>query len=134
MSQKNVLGGPLESCCSDPVTGFYRDGFCHVGMDDVGVHAVCIEATSDFLEFSKAVGNDLSTPNLAFSFPGLKTGDRWCLCASRWQEAFEAGAAPFVFLNATNELALVYADLMDLKRHALDGDVNELLDDLMSRV
>jgi len=134
MTQKNVLGTPLQACCMSPITGFYRDGFCHVGADDIGVHAVCIEATADFLEFSKAVGNDLSTPNPDHHFPGLNPGDRWCLCASRWQQAFEANAAPFVILESTSEHALVYADLMNLKRYALDVDVNELLDDLKRNV
>jgi len=130
MIEYNVLGGPLEPCCNNPITGFYRDGFCNIGPEDVGVHAVCIEATSDFLEFSKKMGNDLSTPNPEYHFPGLKPGDRWCLCASRWQEAFEADAAPLVMLKSTHEKALDYSDLMDLKRYALDVDFNELLDDL----
>jgi uncharacterized protein (DUF2237 family) len=130
MPQNNVLGTPLMPCCVNPMTGFYRDGYCHVGPDDRGVHAVCIEATSDFLEFSKSAGNDLSTPNPNYQFPGLNPGDKWCLCAARWKEAFEADAAPFVFLNSTSEKALEYVTLIDLKRHALDVDVNELLDDL----
>lgn len=132
--QKNVLGRPLQACCMNPLTGFYRDGFCHVGYEDVGVHAVCIEATSDFLEFSQSVGNDLSTPLPEYDFPGLKPGDRWCLCASRWQQAFEANAAPLVILESTSEHALEYASLVDLKRHALDVDVNELLDDLKKKI
>jgi len=125
--EKNILGTELQSCCMDPLTGFYRTGFCQVGPDDFGVHAVCIEATSDFLEFSKAAGNDLSTPNPEFGFPGLKPGDQWCLCAPRWQEAFEAGVAPPVMLNATHESARDYCDLENLKTHALDVDFNDLL-------
>ena len=93
---KNVLGTDLESCSTRPMTGFYRDGCCNTGADDTGLHTVCIEATDDFLRFSKLKGNDLSTPNLAFEFPGLKEGDRWCLCVLRWKEAFEAGMAPLV--------------------------------------
>lgn len=127
---KNVLGTALVSCCTNPITGFYRTGFCQVGREDIGVHAVCIEATEDFLAFSKAAGNDLSTPNPFFDFPGLKPGDKWCLCASRWQEAFEAKAAPFVYLEATHEKALEFCHLKDLKMHALDGDLNDLLDNL----
>ena len=126
----NVLGTPLQSCCVDPLTGFYRTGYCQVGPEDLGVHAVCIEATEDFLAFSKAAGNDLSTPNPQYGFPGLKPGDSWCLCAPRWQEALEKGIAPPVYLAATHESALAYSDLQDLKRHALDVDVNDLLNDL----
>jgi len=129
-SDRNVLGEPLQSCCADPLTGFYRTGYCQVGPDDIGVHAVCIEVTSDFLAFSKAAGNDLSTPNPQHGFPGLKPGDSWCLCAPRWQEALEEGIAPPVYLAATHESALDHSDLQDLKRHALDVDVNELLNDL----
>jgi uncharacterized protein (DUF2237 family) len=128
--QKNVLGEPLISCCMDPVTGFYRTGFCQVGFEDLGVHAVCIEATADFLAFSKAAGNDLSTPIPIYDFPGLKPSDRWCLCASRWQEAFLAGCAPPVILAGTHERALDFCALSDLKRHALDVDFNELLETL----
>lgn len=129
----NVLGTPLQSCCIDPLTGFYRTGYCQVGPEDVGVHAVCIEATEDFLAFSKAAGNDLSTPNPQYGFPGLKPGDSWCLCAPRWQEALAHGIAPPVYLAATHESALAYSDLQDLKRHALDGDVNDLLNDLSAK-
>jgi len=128
--EKNVLGTPLKSCCMDPLTGFYRTGFCQVGPEDVGVHAVCIEATADFLVFSKEAGNDLSTPNPMYGFPGLLPGDRWCLCAPRWQEALEAGIAPPVILESTHEATLDYAKLEDLKRHALDVDFNDLLGDL----
>lgn len=113
---RNVLGGPLQPCSTDPLTGFYRDGCCNVGPDDTGVHAVCIVATSEFLAFSKSRGNNLSDP--APGFPGLKPGDRWCLCAPRWAEALEAGAAPRVVLEATHEAALEYASLEDLRRFA----------------
>eukprot|EP01013_Petalomonas_cantuscygni_P023197 TRINITY_DN44581_c0_g1_i3.p3 TRINITY_DN44581_c0_g1~~TRINITY_DN44581_c0_g1_i3.p3 ORF type:complete len:109 (-),score=8.14 TRINITY_DN44581_c0_g1_i3:100-426(-) len=98
----NVLGEKLETCGKDPITGFYRDGCCNVGPDDFGLHAVCAVVTDEFLEFSKAQGNDLSTPRPEFGFEGLKAGDSWCLCAGRWQEAFEAGCAPRVRLRATH--------------------------------
>jgi len=124
-SEKNVLGTPLKPCCTSPITGFYRTGTCSVGSDDHGVHAVCVEATEDFLAFSKAVGNDLSTPAPHYAFPGLIPGNRWCLCAARWQEAFEAGCAPLVILESTHEAALLYCKLDDLKRHALDADLDE---------
>lgn len=102
------------------LTGFYRDGFCHVGEDDAGVHAVCAMVTPEFLAFSKSRGNDLSTPTSYF--PGLQPGDRWCLCAGRWKEALDAGVAPPVMLRATNEAALEIISLKDLQRHALDLD------------
>lgn len=119
-SQRNVLGGELASCSNDPVTGFFRDGCCNTSPQDVGSHTVCAVMTAEFLAFSKARGNDLSTPMPEYEFPGLKPGDRWCLCAPRWQEAFEAGAAPKVVLTATQEGALEYAELSDLKRFAID--------------
>ena len=119
---KNVLGGVLESCCTDPMTGFYRDGFCKTGPDDTGRHTICILATDEFLAFSKEAGNDLSTPMPQYSFPGLKAGDKWCLVAMRWQQAFEAGMAPQVVLRATHESALQFVDLEDLKNYAVDGD------------
>jgi uncharacterized protein (DUF2237 family) len=115
----NVLGQPLRSCCSDPVTGFYRDGFCQTGDEDLGRHTVCAVMTAEFLEFSRANGNDLSTPMPAFGFPGLKPGDRWCLCAGRWAEAFEAGFAPPVVLQATAEQALEVVSFDDLFAHAV---------------
>lgn len=115
---KNVLGQPLHACCSDPLTGFYRDGFCRTGADDVGQHTVCVVMTAEFLEFSRAHGNDLSTPMPAFGFPGLKSGDRWCLCASRWAEALEAGSAPPVVLQATAEEALELVSFDDLFAYA----------------
>ncbi|MDN5850902.1 MAG: DUF2237 domain-containing protein [Nitrococcus sp.] len=116
----NVLGSELEPCCFDPVTGFYRDGSCRVGPEDLGVHAVCVQVTEDFLAFSRARGNDLTTPLPEAGFPGLRPNDRWCLCAARWQEAFEAGSAPRVVLTATHEAALEVVALEDLKRFALD--------------
>lgn len=119
---KNVLGTELQSCCSDPVTGFYRDGFCRTGAGDFGVHTVCAEMNEAFLEFSKSRGNDLSTPNPAYDFPGLREGDRWCVCAQRWQEALEAGIAPAVILAATHISTLEFVDLEDLQAHALDAE------------
>ena len=103
-----------------PMTGFYRDGCCDTGQEDVGSHTVCVVMTAAFLDFSKSAGNDLSTPVPALGFPGLKSGDRWCLCASRWQEAFEAGQAPRVALRATHEGALAFCSFADLKRFAVD--------------
>lgn len=116
---KNVLGTPLKSCCTNPVTGFYRDGFCNTGPDDEGLHIVCIRATKEFLEFSYSRGNDLSTPHEEWGFPGLKPGDQWCLCALRWKEAYDAGVAPLVDLEATHISALEHLDLSALKRHAM---------------
>jgi uncharacterized protein len=115
---KNVLGGGLKSCCTDPLTGFYRDGYCRTGADDHGRHTVCILATDEFLAYSKSVGNDLSTPMPRFDFPGVKDGDKWCLCVTRWQQAFEDGMAPQVDLEATHESALEVVRLDDLKNHA----------------
>jgi uncharacterized protein (DUF2237 family) len=119
-SDLNVLGEPLEECGTDPVTGFYRDGCCTSGPEDLGSHTVCAVMTAEFLLFSKARGNDLSTPRPEFGFAGLKPGDRWCLCAARWLEAFKAGRAPLVVLTATHERALEICDLAALKRHAID--------------
>ena len=116
----NVLGGDLQSCCKFPMTGFYRDGYCRTGTEDTGRHTVCIQATKDFLAFSKVAGNDLSTPHPEMDFPGLVPGDQWCLCALRWQEAFEADAAPKVFLSATEESTLEVTDLNDLKQCAVE--------------
>ena len=116
----NVLGEPLAHCSSEPLTGFYRDGCCRTGPDDLGSHVVCIQATAEFLEFSKSRGNDLTTPVEDFGFPGLNPGDRWCLCALRWKEALEAGHAPRVVLTSTHEAVLNYVDLSDLKPYALD--------------
>jgi len=116
----NVLGGKLEACSIKPMTGFFRNGCCDTGPDDIGSHTVCVVATAEFLEFSKSKGNDLSTPMKAYGFPGLKPGDRWCLCAPRWQEALEAGSAPRVVLRATHQGALEYCSLADLKKYAID--------------
>jgi uncharacterized protein len=116
---RNVLGGDLEPCGTDPLTGFYRDGCCETGPDDAGVHVVCAVVTDAFLAFSRSRGNDLVTPHPAFGFPGLRDGDRWCLCASRWAEALEAGVAPPVRLEATHARALEWIDLADLEAHAL---------------
>jgi uncharacterized protein (DUF2237 family) len=113
----NVLGTSLQTCCTDPITGYYRDGFCRTGAGDVGTHVVCAQVTAEFLEFTQSRGNDLSTPR--FNFPGLKPGDRWCLCASRWQEALEAGVAPPVVLESTHAMAVEHVSLEDLKRHAI---------------
>jgi uncharacterized protein (DUF2237 family) len=115
---RNVLGTELVPCSLDPVTGFYRNGCCDTGADDVGVHAVCVVMTADFLEFSRAAGNDLSTPMPQYGFPGLVPGDQWCLCAARWVEAFDAGAAPRVVLEATHACVLEWATLADLRAHA----------------
>jgi hypothetical protein len=116
---RNVIGGELEPCSSDPVTGFYRDGCCNTGSEDMGVHTVCTRVTAEFLSFSKERGNDLSTPQPEYEFPGLQPGDQWCLCAARWQEALEAGAAPAVVLKATHAATLEWASLDDLQRHAV---------------
>jgi uncharacterized protein (DUF2237 family) len=117
----NVLGQALVPCSLDPLTGFYRDGCCNTGYDDTGIHTVCVRVTAKFLAFSKARGNDLSTPMPEFGFPGLKPGDQWCLCAGRWKEALDAGMAPPVVLAATHEETLAVVALADLKRHALDA-------------
>lgn len=117
---KNVLGRPLATCSNDPKTGFFRDGCCHTGPADRGLHVVCAVMTEAFLEYTRARGNDLSTPRPQFGFPGLRPGDRWCLCASRWQEALEAGVPPKVDLEATHERALTVVALADLAQHALD--------------
>lgn len=115
----NVLGSELESCCTNPMTGFYRDGLCNTGAGDLGAHLVCAQMTQEFLDFSQSRGNDLITPNPIYGFPGLKPGDRWCLCASRWQEALQAGVAPPVLLKSTHALALEYVTLDELKANAL---------------
>jgi len=116
----NVLGEPLQPCSSDPLTGFFRTGYCAAGPDSAAVHLVCISATDEFLAFSASVGNDLSTPMPQFSFPGLVAGNRWCLVAQRWAQAHEAGRAPRVFLHATNRAVLGYVPLDVLKSYALD--------------
>lgn len=116
----NVLGGPLQPCSVEPRTGFYRDGCCNTGPEDLGLHVVCTQVTAEFLEFSAETGNDLSTPMPEFGFPGLQPGDRWCVCAGRWREALDAGVAPPVVLSATHEETLAVVTLDDLKRHAID--------------
>lgn len=118
---KNVLGESLDCCCTSPMTGFYRDGFCRTGGQDYGSHVICAQMTDDFLAFTQSQGNDLSTPMPMYQFPGLKEGDRWCLCALRWKEALDAGVAPPVILQATHGRALEYVSLSDLKQHALDS-------------
>ena len=118
--EKNVLGGRLEPCSTSPRTGFYRDGCCNTGPEDLGLHVVCAQMTDEFLAFSAEHGNDLSTPAPEYGFPGLRAGDRWCICASRWREAFEAGLAPPVVLSATHEETLAVIALADLKQHAVD--------------
>ena len=115
---RNVLGSVLQSCSMDPLTGWHRDGCCRSGSGDAGVHVVCAQVTARFLEFSKSRGNDLTSARPEYGFPGLKPGNRWCLCAARWQQAFEAGCAPDVVLEATHEAALEFIDLANLQRHA----------------
>lgn len=119
---KNVLGGDLASCSTDPLTGFYRDGCCNTGAGDTGVHTVCAVVTDEFLAYSRSVGNDLSTPRPEYGFAGLRHGDRWCLCAPRWQQALQAGAAPLVVLEATHVQTLEWCALEDLRAHAVDPD------------
>ena len=116
----NVVGGKLETCCTSPMTGYYRDGKCNTGGGDFGAHTVCAQLTEEFLQFTKSNGNDLSTPVPEFNFPGLKPGDCWCLCASRWKEAMDAGVAPPVVLAATHALTLEYVSLDELKQHAAE--------------
>lgn len=118
--QLNVFGDALEPCCFDPMTGFYRDGYCNTGPVDRGRHTVCAHMTKEFLAFSKSRGNDLSTPMPQYGFPGLKPGDAWCLCALRWKEALEAGKAPRVYLQRTNMKTLEVVTLAQLKPYALD--------------
>jgi len=118
----NVLGGELKSCCYEPLTGFYRDGYCRTGPGDHGQHTVCVQVTARFLAFSQAHGNDLSTPRPEFHFAGLQEGDRWCLCVERWIEAYRAGCAPQVILEACHIAALEFVDLADLQSQALDKE------------
>ena len=122
---KNVLGTPLKVCCTNPMTGFYRNGRCDTGGGDDGVHVVCARLTAEFLEFSAERGNDLSTPIPEFGFPGLEPGDRWCLCAARWKEALEAGVAPPVMLASTHISALEFIELDELLQHAIDKPVDQ---------
>jgi uncharacterized protein (DUF2237 family) len=116
---KNVLGEDLIPCSTDPMTGYYRDGCCNTGQGDMGLHLVCAEMTSEFLEFSMSRGNDLSTPRPEYQFPGLKPGDNWCICMQRWKEAASAGVAPKIHLARTHISALEFADLDELKAHAV---------------
>lgn len=116
---QNVLGTELETCCTSPMTGFYRTGVCDTGAEDHGVHTVCVEITDAFLEYSKAQGNDLSTPMPQYGFPGLVEGDKWCLCASRWKEAYDAGMAPRVCLEGTHARTIEWCSLSELREHAL---------------
>jgi hypothetical protein len=118
---RNVLGGELKPCSVDPVTGFYRNGCCETGPHDLGLHTVCAVMTDDFLAYSKSVGNDLSTPHPEYEFPGLKAGDRWCLCAPRWKEALDAGMAPMLVLESTHEETLAIVPLGVLKDYAFKG-------------
>lgn len=117
---KNVLGEKLKICCTSPMTGYYRNGFCETGAQDVGTHVVCAQVTEAFLSYTRSQGNDLSTPVPAFNFPGLKPGDRWCLCVSRWKQALEDGVAPPIVLAATHEAALEVVSLAELQEHAID--------------
>jgi uncharacterized protein len=126
--ERNVLGRPLESCGVEPLTGFYRDGTCRSGPDDLGRHTVCTVVSAEFLAFQRDVGNDLSTPRPEFGFPGLKPGDRWCVVAARWMQAYQAGAAAGVVLAATNRRALEVVPLEALRQHAVDvpDDISDL--------
>lgn len=117
---RNVLGETLQPCCFAPVTGYRRSGFCETGTDDVGVHTVCAQMTAEFLAFGKSRGNDLGEAVPLFRFPGLKPGSRWCLCAERWKEAYDAGVAPPVILSATHEATLKHVPLAALMQHAID--------------
>lgn len=119
MSSLNVYDKPLKKCCSDPVTGFYRDGYCSTGENDIGLHVTCAVLTDEFLDFSASKGNDLKTPRPQFSFPGLKAGDRWCLCSSRWLEALEAGVAPKIDLDATHIKLLEFVDVEVLEKYKI---------------
>jgi len=118
---KNLFGEPLETCGKHPKTGYYRDGCCNTGPQDLGTHTVCAVMTEEFLSFTKSRGNDLTTPIPAYGFPGLKAGDRWCLCVTRWLEAYEAGVAPSIIPEATNEKTLEYIDLDELLKKAYRG-------------
>ncbi len=119
-TDRNVLGNELQTCCTQPMTGFFRTGVCVTGPQDLGTHVICARLSAEFLTFTKSQGNDLSTPNPAYNFPGLNPGDRWCLCAHRWREALQAGVAPPVDLAATHHAALDFVALSDLQQHAID--------------
>lgn len=135
-SSCNVLGTALKPCCANVRdsgigTGFYRNGYCSTGDQDLGRHTVCVQATSDFLAFSQSVGNDLSTPMPQYMFPGLRPGDIWCLCAQRWVQAFQSGMAPKIYLQSTHEKTLDYVPLDILREYALDRkDADDVLDKL----
>lgn len=118
-TDQNVLGTELQTCCTSPMTGFFRTGLCVTGSQDRGTHVICAEITAEFLTYTKSQGNDLSTPVPGSSFPGLNPGDKWCLCATRWKEALEAGVAPPVDLAATHSTALKFVSLADLQQHAI---------------
>ncbi|MBX3436939.1 MAG: DUF2237 domain-containing protein [Planctomycetaceae bacterium] len=120
MAAKNVLGTELKTCSTDPMTGFYRDGCCRTGRDDLGLHLVCTEVTAEFLDFSQRAGNDLSTPVPEWGFPGLQPGDRWCVCVERWKQAYEAGCAAPIVLEATHISALEFVSLEELQQYAVD--------------
>ena len=120
IKQTNVYGDLIEECCSNPITGFYRDGFCHTDKIDRGLHIVCALINDEFLDFSKSRGNDLSTPRPEFDFPGLKAGDSWCVCAERWKEAYEHGFAPKIYLKKTNKKTTSIIDIEILKEFAID--------------
>lgn len=128
MTERNVLGGALEPCGTDPMTGFYRDGNCSCGPEDTGLHAVCAVMTPEFLEHQKSTGNDLSTPRPEWRFPGLRPGDRWCVVAARWIQAYNDGAAAPIVLASTNERALQLIPLATLQAHSVDvpSDISEL--------
>ncbi|WP_437230473.1 DUF2237 family protein [Planctomicrobium sp. SH661] len=123
---KNVLGKPLQPCSFDPMTGWFRNGCCDTGPGDFGMHIICVQVTDEFLAYSKSVGNDLSTPMPEHDFAGLKHGDRWCLCASRWKQAYDAGVAPHVILASTHMSAIEFATLEEMREYALDA--NEIED------
>ena len=120
----NVLGTALQPCCFDPKTGYFRDGYCKTRIDDVGTHVVCAVVTQEFLTFTKSRGNDLETPFPQYDFPGLKPGDKWCLCVLRWKEAFDAGVAPPIVLESTHKVALKHVTLADLQSHAINNKKN----------
>ena len=120
MNQTNIFGEPIDECCSNPITGYFRDGFCHTDKMDRGLHIVCSLMTQGFLDFSTTKGNDLSTPRPEFNFPGLKEGDSWCVCAERWKEAHEQGFAPKVYLRKTNKKTLKIIDIEILKKYSVD--------------
>ncbi len=121
ITDRNVLGDELQICCTDPLTGFFRTGVCVTGTQDLGTHVICARVTAEFLAFTKSQGNDLSSPNPAHNFPGLNPGNKWCLCATRWREALQAGVAPPVDLAATHLRALDYVSLADLRQHEISS-------------